>query len=29
MIAVAGPGLAPAVQHPSIGCSIKWKREPA
>jgi peroxiredoxin len=26
MVAVARTGIAPAVQHPSIGCSIKWKR---
>jgi hypothetical protein len=26
MLAVARTGVAPAVQHPSIGCSIKWKR---
>jgi peroxiredoxin len=25
MVAVAGGGAAPPVQHPSIGCSIKWK----
>jgi peroxiredoxin len=29
MVAVARGAIAPAVQHPSIGCSIKWKREPA
>ena len=23
---VAGTGRAPAVQHPAVGCSIKWKR---
>ena len=27
MVAVAGTGAAPAVQHPSVGCSIKWKHE--
>lgn len=27
MIAVARPGAPPAVQHPSVGCSIKWKRD--
>jgi peroxiredoxin len=26
MLAVARTGVAPAVQHPSVGCSIKWKR---
>ena len=26
MVAVARTGVAPEVQHPSIGCSIKWKR---
>jgi hypothetical protein len=26
MVAVARTGIAPALQHPSIGCSIKWKR---
>ena len=26
MVAVAHTGVAPPVQHPSIGCSIKWKR---
>jgi peroxiredoxin len=26
MVAVARTGIAPAAQHPSIGCSIKWKR---
>lgn len=26
MIDVANTGRAPAVQHPSVGCSIKWKR---
>jgi peroxiredoxin len=26
MVAVARTGAAPDVQHPSIGCSIKWKR---
>ena len=25
MVAVARTGVAPDVQHPSIGCSIKWK----
>ena len=29
MVAVARTGTAPAIQHPSIGCSIKWKRTPA
>ena len=29
MLAVARTGAAPAIQHPSIGCSIKWKRPPA
>jgi peroxiredoxin len=27
MVSVAGTAKAPAVQHPSVGCSIKWKRE--
>ncbi len=27
MVAVARTGVAPALQHPSIGCSIKWKRD--
>jgi peroxiredoxin len=27
MLAVARTGKAPAVQYPSIGCSIKWRRE--
>ena len=27
MVAVAQTGRAPAVQQPSVGCSIKWKRE--
>ena len=27
MVAVARTGTAPAVQHPAVGCSIKWKRE--
>jgi len=27
MVAVARTGTAPAVRHPSIGCSIKWKRD--
>ncbi len=26
MAAVAGTGKAPKVQHPSVGCSIKWKQ---
>jgi peroxiredoxin len=26
MVAVARTGVAPEAQHPSIGCSIKWKR---
>jgi len=26
MVAVARTGVAPGAQHPSIGCSIKWKR---
>lgn len=26
MLAVARTGKAPAIQHPSVGCSIKWKR---
>jgi hypothetical protein len=26
MVDVAGARLAPAVQHPSIGCSIKWRQ---
>jgi peroxiredoxin len=26
MLAVARTGTAPAIQHPSVGCSIKWKR---
>jgi peroxiredoxin len=26
MVSVAGTGKVPAVQHPSVGCSIKWKR---
>jgi peroxiredoxin len=26
MVAVARNGVAPEVQHPSVGCSIKWKR---
>jgi peroxiredoxin len=26
MVAVARTGTAPAVQHPSVGCSIKWKQ---
>lgn len=26
MMNVARTGLAPAVQHPAVGCSIKWKR---
>jgi peroxiredoxin len=29
MSEVARTGRGPAVQHPSIGCSIKWKAEPA
>ena len=28
MVAVAAGGVAPAVQNPSVGCSIKWKRGP-
>jgi peroxiredoxin len=28
MAAVARGGAAPAVQHPAVGCSIKWRREP-
>jgi peroxiredoxin len=27
MVAIARDGKAPQVQHPSIGCSIKWKME--
>ena len=27
MLAVARTGRAPDVQHPSVGCSIKWKQE--
>ena len=27
MVEVARVGKAPSVQHPSVGCSIKWKRE--
>jgi peroxiredoxin len=27
MLSVAQTGRAPAVQHPSVGCSIKWRRE--
>jgi peroxiredoxin len=27
MVEVARTGKAPAVQHPAVGCSIKWKRE--
>jgi peroxiredoxin len=27
MVSVARTGIAPAVQHPSVGCSIKWKRD--
>ena len=26
MLAIARTGKAPAVQHPSVGCSIKWRR---
>jgi len=26
MVSVTGTGKAPAVQHPSVGCSIKWKQ---
>jgi peroxiredoxin len=26
MVAVARTGTAPAVQHPAVGCSIKWKQ---
>jgi len=26
MAGIANTGKAPAVQHPSVGCSIKWKR---
>ena len=26
MVTVARAGVVPAVQHPSVGCSIKWKR---
>jgi hypothetical protein len=26
MVAIARGGTAPAVQHPSVGCSIKWKK---
>jgi hypothetical protein len=26
MAAIAKTGRAPAVQHPSVGCSIKWKQ---
>ena len=26
MVAVARNSAAPAIQHPSVGCSIKWKR---
>jgi len=28
MVAIARGGTAPAVQHPSVGCSIKWKQAP-
>lgn len=27
MVAIARTGRAPAEQHPSLGCSIKWRRE--
>jgi peroxiredoxin len=27
MVEVVRTGRAPAVQHPSVGCSIKWKRD--
>jgi peroxiredoxin len=27
MLAVARAGTAPTVQHPAVGCSIKWKRD--
>jgi peroxiredoxin len=28
MVGVAQTGKAPATQNPSVGCSIKWRREP-
>jgi hypothetical protein len=27
MVQVTQTGQAPATQHPSVGCSIKWRRE--
>ena len=27
MVAISAGGKAPAIQHPSVGCSIKWKQQ--